>query len=379
MTEPFAVEIADETLDDLRTRLGRTRWPDEIEGIGWEDGVDRSYLQELVDYWRERFDWREQEERLNEFDNYRATVDGVGIHFVHECGERDDSTPLLLLHGWPSSFVQMLDIVPLLTRPSEYGADTAKSFDVVVPSLPGYGFSDRPTRRGMSVARIADLFHLLVTEELGYERYAGRGSDIGAGVLIQLGLAHPDSLVGIHLSGTNPRVDESLIPDDPTEDEVEFLENAERWMRDEAAYAMEQATKPQTLAIGLNDSPAGLAAWIVEKFRTWSDNDGDVEESFTKDELLTNLTVYWATETIGSSVRLYYESARDPGEWGPPDVPTAMLMAPADMFPTPREWADRLYRIDRWTEAPSGGHFLEWEEPELVAEDLRSFFDSLSG
>ncbi|WP_266077370.1 epoxide hydrolase family protein [Haladaptatus caseinilyticus] len=377
MVEKCEIAVPEEALDDLQTRLNRTRWPDEIEDAGWEYGVNRSYLQELIDYWRGEFDWDEQEEWMNEFDQYRTSLDGFGIHFVHERGEGDESIPLLLLHGWPSSFVQMLDIVPMLTRPSNYDIDASISFDVVVPSLPGYGFSDRPTRRGMSVPHIANLFQKLMTEELGYDRYAGRGSDIGAGVLVQLGLNYPDSLIGAHFSGTNPRVDEGQIPDDPTDAEVEFLENAERWMREEAAYAMEQSTKPQTLAYGLNDSPVGLAAWIVEKFRTWSDNDGDVEDSFTKDELLTNLTIYWTTETIASSVRLYYESAHDPGEWGRLDVPTAMLMAPADMFPTPREWAERTYRIDRWREASRGGHFLEWEEPKLVADDLNSFFGSL--
>ncbi|KZN23651.1 epoxide hydrolase [Haladaptatus sp. R4] len=377
MPEATTISIDDVTLADLRDRLARTRWPDEVAGAGWEYGTNLDYLRKLVAYWKDEFDWGEQEARLNEFDQYRGDTDGVGIHFVHERGEGENPTPLLLLHGWPSTFVQMLDIVPMLTTPSEFGGNPDESFDVVVPSLPGYGFSDRPTERGMSVPRIADLFHTLMTDELGYDRYAGRGSDIGAGVLLQLGLKYPESIIGLHLSGTNPRVEAEMIPDDPTEAETEFIENAERWGWEEAAYAMEQSTKPQTLAYGLNDSPAGLAAWILEKFRTWSDNDGDVEEAFARDDLLTNLTIYWATETINSSMRLYYESVRDAGEWGRPDVPTALLMAPADMFPTPREWAERFYRIDRWTETERGGHFLEWEEPELTAEDIRAFFGSL--
>ena len=314
---------------------------------------------------------------MNRLDHFRSEIDGLGIHFVHERGEGENPTPLLLLHGWPSTFVQMLDIVPMLTTPSEFGGDSGESLDVVVASLPGYGFSDRPTEPGMSVPRIADLLHTLMSDELGYDRYGGRGSDIGAGVLLQLGLNHRNSIIGLHLSGTNPRVETEMIPDDPTDAEAEFIENAEHWGQEEAAYAMEQATKPQTLAYGLNDSPAGLAAWILEKFRMWSDNDGNVEDAFTRDDLLTNLTIYWATETINSSMRLYYESARDAGKWGRPDVPTALLMAPADMFPTPREWAERFYRIDRWTETEQGGHFLEWEEPELTAEDIRAFFGSL--
>lgn len=269
----------------------------------------------------------------------------------------------------------MLDVVPPLTDPQQYGGDPADSFDVVVPSLPGYGFSDRPTERGMSVVRTADLFEKLMTDELGYERYAARGSDLGAGVIQQLAREYPDSLIGIHVSGTNPYLRD--VPDDLTDAEREFVENAQQWSQTEMAYAMEHSSKPQTLAYGLNDSPAGLAAWIVEKFRAWSDCDGDLKSRFSNDELLTNLTIYWATATINSSIRMYYESARDPGSRARIDVPTAMLMSSKDMFPTPREWAERTYDIDRWTETSRGGHFLEWEEPELVADDVRAFFRSL--
>lgn len=372
----FDVEIPDETLEDLHDRLARTRWPDQVADAGWEYGSNLAYMRELIEYWRDDFDWREQEARINEFDHYRAEIESIGIDYMYERGEGDDPTPLVLLHGWPSTFVQMLDIIPLLTDPERHGGDSADSFDVIVPSLPGYGFSDRPSESGMSVSRIADLFNELLTNELGYERYAVRGSDLGAGVIQQLAVKYPESLIGTHQSGTNPYVQANQIPDDPTEAEQAFLENAQNWNQQEMAYAMEHSSKPQTLAFGLNDSPVGLAAWIVEKFRTWSDNDGDVEGSFRKDELLTNLTFYWATETIGSSIRLYYETARDSGQWDEMDVSTAMLMSPHDMFETLREWEERTYRVDRWTEAPRGGHFLEWEEPELVAEDIREFFRS---
>jgi pimeloyl-ACP methyl ester carboxylesterase len=222
---------------------------------------------------------------------------------------------------------------------------------------------------------MADLFDRLMTDGLGYERYATRASDLGAGVSQQLALAHPDSLIGLHHSGTNPYVGEA--PDDLTEAEQEFVANAQRWSAQEMAYAMQHSSKPQTLAYGLNDSPVGLAAWIVEKFWRWSDNGGDVETAFTKDELLTNLTIYWATGTINSSIRLYYETARNPGNWGRVELPTAMLMPSKDMFPTPREWAERSYRVDRWTEVQRGGHFLEWEDPHTLAEDLRAFFRPL--
>ncbi len=374
-TESFAVNIPQATLDDVRDRLARTRWTDEVAGAGWDYGANLAYLRELTSYWRDRFDWRTQEQAINAFPHFRAIVDGVGIHFIHQRGTGDNPLPLVLLHGWPSSFWQMLKVIPLLTDPAAHGGDAADSFDVVVPSLPGYGFSDRPAEPGMSVGRIADLCAALMAGELGYARYAARGSDLGAGVLQQLALVHPDALIGLHLSGTNPYVGQ--VPDDLTDAEKQFVANAQQWTMQEMAYAMEHSSKPQTLATGLNDSPAGLAAWLVEKFRRWSDCDGDVEARFSKDELLTNLTIYWATETINSSIRLYYETARHPGNWGRVEVPTGMLMSPKDMFPTPRAWAERSYRVERWTEIPRGGHFLEWEEPELVVEDIRAFFRPL--
>ena len=246
---------------------------------------------------------------------------------------------------------------------------------MVAASLPGYGFSDRPAEPGVGVARMAELFARLMGEELGYARYGARGSDLGAGVIGQLALARPASLLGIHVGGTNPWLGE--VPDDLSEAERQFVADARRWSQQEMAYAMEHASKPQTLAYGLNDSPAGLAAWLVEKFRAWSDCGGDLERAFAKDDLLTNLTIYWATGTINSSIRLYYESARNPGAWGRAEVPTAMAMPPRDMFPTPRAWAERTSRIDRWTVLPSGGHFPEWEVPGPLAEDIRAFFRPL--
>ena len=374
-TESFAVTISQATLDDLRDRLARTRWTDEVTGAGWDYGTNRAYLKELTRYWGDRFDWRAQERAINAFPHFRASVDGVGIHFIHERGTGEHPLPLVLLHGWPSSFWQMLKVIPLLTDPAAHGGDAADSFDVVVPSLPGYGFSDRSTEPGMGVGRIADLFARLMTDELGYARFAARASDLRAGVSQQLALAHADAVIGVHHSGTNPYVGQ--VPDDLAEEEKEFVANAQQWTMQEMAYAMEHSSKPQTLATGLNDSPAGLAAWVVEKVRRWSDCDGDIERRFSKDALLTNLTIYWATETINSSIRLYYETARHPGSWGRVEVPTGMLMSPKDMFPTPRAWVERSYNVTRWTEIDRGGHFLEWEEPELVVEDIRAFFRPL--
>ena len=373
--EPFTIEIPHAMLDDLRQRLTRTRWPDALDGVGWEYGIDQAYIQELVAYWRDGFDWRAQEARLNQLPQFRAVVDGVGIHFIRVRGQGPNPTPLLMLHGWPSSFVQMLPIIPLLTDPASHGGDANASFDVVAASLPGYGFSDRPTAPGMSVGPMAELFHSLMTETLGYERYGVRSSDLGAGVSSQLALLAPDALIGVHTGGTNPYIGE--VPPDLSPAEEQFVADAQAWMQGEMAYAMLHATKPQTLAVGLNDSPAGLASWIVEKFWRWGDHGGDLEGVFGRDALLTNLTIYWATETINSSIRLYYETVRNPGRWGASQVPTAMLMSPKDMFATPREWAERQGRVDRWTEIDRGGHFLEWEQPALVAADLRAFFGTL--
>lgn len=373
--QPFTVSVPTGTLDDLRDRLSRTRWTDEVTGAGWDYGTNRDYLQALVAHWQHDFDWRAQEAAINAFAHFRADVQGTNVHFIHERGTGPNPIPLLLLHGWPGSFVQMLRIIPLLTRPPANSSDDAVSFHVVAASLPGYGFSDRPAEPGMSVARMASVFHELMTDQLGYDRFAVRGSDLGAGVLGQLALTYPGSLIGTHQGGTNPWFGD--VPDDLSAAEQAFVANAQRWSQEEMGYAMEQSSRPQSLAYALNDSHAGLAAWIVEKFRRWSDCDGDVEHVFGKDDLLTNLTIYWATETIGSSIRLYYESARNPGAWGQADVPNAMAMPPDDMFPTPREWAEHSTRIDRWTELSRGGHFPEWEVPEELAADIRAFFGGL--
>lgn len=373
--QPFAVRVPQATIDDLRERLGRTRWPDSVAADDWGYGTNPAYLRELAGYWRDGFDWRAQEAALNRFPQFRAEVEGVGLHFVHVRGQGANRVPLLLLHGWPSSFVQMLPIIPLLTDPASHGGDPGDAFDVVAASLPGYGFSDRPTAPGMSVGPMAGLFHGLMTGVLGYERYGVRASDLGAGVSGQLALLAPAAVIGVHTGGTNPYIGE--VPADLSAAEREFVANAERWTREEMAYAMVHASKPQTLAFGLNDSPAGLASWIVEKFWRWGDHGGDLDGVFGRDALLTNLTVYWATETINSSIRLYYETVRNPGQWGRSEVPTALLMSGKDMFPTPRAWAERQGRVDRWTEIDRGGHFLEWEQPELVARDLREFFRPL--
>ena len=381
--EPFRIEVADEVLDDLRDRLRRTRWPDAIPGMGWEQGTDLDELRELVEHWAGAFDWRARERELNGFAHFRASVGGLGIHFVHERARDAGAVPLVLTHGWPSTFLELLPLVPLLTDPGAHGLP-GPSFDVVIPSLPGYGFSDRPRRAGLGTRAIAPLWHELM-RGLGYERYGAHGTDFGAGVSTFMALDDPDPLVGLHLSFLE--VPPYLGPGSRPLSAAEraYAADYDAWAAREHAYADLQATKPQTLGYGLNDSPAGLAAWLVEKWRSWSDSGGDVEARFGRDLLLATLTVYWATETITSSMRMYFDDRRYLVPLGPDDrvaVPTAMAVFANEHVPEgrpPREWAERIYDVRRWTEMPRGGHFPALEEPELLARDIAAFFGERQG
>ena len=372
--QPFRVDVPQATLDDLRGRLARTRWTDEIEGAGWDYGTHLGYLKELTDYWRDGFDWRAREAELNSFDQFRAEIDGFGVHFVHERGKGPEPMPILLLHGWPDSFYRFHKMIPMLTDPARFGGDPADSFDVVVPSLPGFGFSDRPRERGWDQEQDAALFHRLMSEVLGYERYAAHGGDGGSPISQTLARSHPESVVGIYLTDIGYDKAAQLDPSTFSEAEQRYMNALEQWSFEEGGYVMIQGTRPQTLGYGLNDSPAGLAAWIVEKFRAWSDCDGDVERSHSKDELLTNITIYWVTQTINPSIRTYYEGMHS---WSQPatrvEVPVGMALFPKD-DPPPRELAERFFNVRRWTEMPRGGHFAAIEVPGLLVEDVRAFF-----
>lgn len=367
----YTINIGPDVIDDLTTRLEATRFPDSLTDPDWGYGTNPDYLKKVVRYWARNFDWAAQQERLNEFAHYRTKIDGSGLHFIHETSDAEDAVPVLVLHGWPSSFVQMTEIIPMLTDPDADG----QAFHVVVPSLPGYGFSDQPSEPGMSVGPIGELLHALMVE-LGYDRYVIRATDLGAGVMSQMAIAHPDAVIATHTSGTNPFL-QGDVPDDLSNAEQEFIDNAQNWMQQEMAYAMMHSSKPQTLAPALNDSPAGLASWILEKFWKLTDHDGDLETVISRDDLLTNLTIYWATQTIGSSVRLYAETVRNPGNWGAAQAPNAHLQFSGDMFPTPKEWVERQGAVARWNEHDRGGHFPEWEHPDLVAADLREFVAGL--
>jgi microsomal epoxide hydrolase len=377
---PFTIAVPDSVLVDLDARLSRTRLPDAGPGAPWEYGTDRAYLERLLAYWRDGFDWRAQERSLNELDHFLTTIEGVDVHFVHERSPNPDAIPLLLTHGWPGSFVEFMGLVGPLTDPAAYGGDPADAFHVVIPSLPGFGFSGKPTVPGFSPEKMADVLAALM-ERLGYERYGAQGGDWGAIIGRSLAGNHPDHVIGLHSNfmsgGPPPGVS------DPNEGvpEAELALRSERTeaFAEGSAYQAIQGTKPQTLGYGLNDSPAGLAAWIVEKFHGWSDNDGNVESAFTRDQILTNITLYWVTESIASSTRIYYESRHTPSARPVRyvEVPTGVAVFPKEIYFTPRRWAEARYNVVRWTMMPRGGHFAALEEPELLLEDVRAFFRDL--
>jgi len=379
--KPFKIHVSDSVLKDLRERLARTRWPDAIPGTGWEYGADLDYMKELVDYWLTKFDWRKQESTLNRFQHFRAKVDGFGIHFIHEMGKGPNPLPLVITHGWPGSFAEMVKIIPLLTDPAAHGGDPADAFDVVVPSMPGYGFSDRSSQRGMNVFRFAELWVELMNG-LGYQRFGAQGGDFGAGVSTALGLYHPKHVIGLHLNyipgSYRPFLEKGT--DELSEIEKQFLAEDEKWYAEEGGYCHVQLTHPQSVSFGLNDSPVGLAAWIVEKFRAWGDCGGEVERRFSKDELLTNVMIYWATETIASSNRLYFEARRRPMHFQKGQrvaMPCGIAHFPKEAPFPPREWIERGYNVQLWSDLPRGGHFPALEEPQLLVEDIRAFFHPL--
>ncbi len=377
--EKFHIQVEEKVLNDLRAKLGQVRWPDQMDGAEWEQGTELSYLQSLVAYWRDSFNWRQQEAELNRLAHFRSEVDGLSIHFIHERGVGPSPLPIILTHGWPDSFTRYQKVIPLLTDPASHGGDPMDSFDVIVPSIPGFGFSSRPNQRGVNSFQVAELWEKLMTKELGYQRFAAAGGDIGSGVTRYLAAAHPELLVGIHLTDIGILRD-LLAPSgrtDLSEEELLYKSRATEWIAREGAYMSLQSTKPQTLAYGLSDSPVGLAGWIVEKFRAWSDCGGDLGRSFTKDELLTNIMIYWLTGTIGSSTRMYYENSHTLPPLGHIDVPTGIALFPADILLPPQECAERRLNIARWTTMPRGGHFAAMEEPELLADEIRAFFRPL--
>jgi epoxide hydrolase len=370
--ETFAVHVDEAVLEDLRQRLVRTRFPDRIKDSGWEHGVSVDYLAELVGYWRDSYNWRAEEARLNSLDHFKTTIDGQQIHFVHARSPHPEARPLLLTHGWPGSFVEFLDVIPRLTDPEAHGGDPGDAFHVIAPSLPGYGFSEPPRSPGWDVARIARAFVELV-ERLGYSRYLAQGGDWGAQVTTWMGGLDPEHCAAIHLNmapGIPPK-----DPDSLTEEERADLAAMKQFAAEESGYANEQGTKPQTVGMALNDSPAGLLGWIVEKLRTWSDCGGRLENCFTRDQIITNVMVYWVTQTSASAARLYWET-RHTATGAPPfvTVPTGVARYPKEVLRWPRSWVERQCNVVRWQHMAQGGHFPAMEQPALFVDDLREFF-----
>lgn len=369
---PFQISVAENALDDLKVRLGDTRFPQALDDVGWDYGIEAGFLRRLVRYWGESFDWRAAEVRLNGFAQFTDEIDGQSVHFVHVKGQGERSVPLLLTNGWPSNFVELLPLVPLLTRQVD-----GVSFDIVIPSLPGFGFSGKPVAPGMNLTKVAPLWAELMSR-LGYQRFMISGSDLGAGAEMVLVKSVPERIIGAHYSSVFWGF---ARPDEPTPEEAAYFRSVDHWSFAEGAYAMIQGTKPATLAVGLNDSPAGLAAWIGEKYQSWNEPSRPAETAFALDDLCTILSVYWFGQTIGSSVRLYREafSDFDLTKPAPPHrVPHGIYLAPGDN-PAPRAWGDRhVQNIVRWTEAKAGGHFPALEFPEQFAADIRGFHGQIA-
>lgn len=371
---PYVVRVAEDVLVDLRRRIASTRWPDQLEGVGWDYGAPLEVVQELARYWCEEYDWRRAEVALNGFPHFATTIDGANIHFIHARSPEPDAFPLVVSHGWPGSVVEFLDIIEPLRDPRSHGADPSQAFHVVCPSLPGYGFSGPTRSRGWDVRRTGRAFATLMGR-LGYARYGAQGGDWGSLISQWIAREDPEHCAAIHLNllFTSPPADGAAAELDPAEQAA--LARSAEYQASGSGYAQIQGTKPQTLAYGMHDSPVALLAWIAEKFQAWTDCAGVIENAVSRDALLTNVTVYWVTQTSNSSFRMYYESMQG-GNLLPPSIPVPVGVAsfPMEILASPRRWCEQAYDVVHWTDMPRGGHFAAMEEPELLVGDLRAFF-----
>lgn len=384
VAEQFHIDIPESALIDLQERLKQTRWPDELNESGWEYGTNLGYLKELVQYWQHDFDWRDGERKLNKWPQYRVTIDGQMIHFIH-IKRNLQALPIILTHGWPDSFMRFDKLVTMLAEPEAFGGNSSDAFNVVVPSLPGFAFSE-PLDSAGSLFNIHNLWAKLMTDVLGYDKFVAHGGDWGSIITEHLARTHSRHVLGIHLTDV-PFLHNFQKPDDLSEAEKKFMDESEQHQMKEGAYAMIQGTRPHTLAAGLSDSPAGLAAWILEKFYSWSDCKGNIETRFTKDQLLTNISLYWHTQTVPSSFKPYYDTLHASAftwigekikEWtGSSSVPTGFVTFAKENAHLPREWAERFFNVQRWTTFPRGGHFSALEEPKVLAHELVEFFRTL--
>ncbi len=385
MIEPFTVATPDAVVADMKARLDRSRAANDFANDDWGYGTNGRYLAALVDYWRTDYDWRHHEALINRYAHFRTVIDGMSIHFIHEKGKGVRPMPLILNHGWPCTFWSFQKIIGPLTDPAAYGGDPADSFDVIIPSLPGYGFSTPLTTAGVTFSHTADLWVTLMRDRLGYDRFAVQGGDWGGMVGAQLGHKYADHVIGLHLNSMaylHTLSGQTLPPLEYAPDERAWMERTRHFYEHGNAYMQVQSTKPQTLAFAMNDSPIGLCAWLLEKYRSWSDCGGDIERRFSKDDLITNTMLFWITESFGTSARYYYEGKHNP--WWPAhdrmpvvEVPTAIAIFPEEVALRPRLWAERYYNLRRWTKFSAGGHFPAMEEPDLLVGDLREFFGVL--
>ena len=371
-TNPFRIAVPDDDLDDLRRRLAGTRWPEPECVDDWSQGIPLDYTRELAAYWAHGYDWRAREALLNRFDQFTTDIDGLDIHFIHQRSPHDDALPLIITHGWPGSIVEFHKVIEPLTDPTAHGGRAEDAFHVVCPSLPGYGFSGKPARTGWGIGKVADAWETLMTR-LGYDRYGAQGGDWGAAVTTTIGRnGDRNHCAGIHLN--MPVAFPPAGMNKPTPEEQAALQAMEHYQQWDSGYSKQQSTRPQTLGYGLVDSPAGQLAWIVEKFWSWMDCDGHPENVLTKDELIDNVMMYWATASAASSARMYWESFRFFGEFGRVELPTGIAAFPKEIFRAPRHWCEAMYNVTHWTAMPRGGHFAAFEQPELFVDDVRAFF-----
>src|SRR5438477_132327 len=377
--QQFELKVSDAAIADLKTRLGLTRFPDAAPGEPWAYGTSVDYVRDLVSYWKDSFDWRAQEAALNEFPQFKVPLHDIDLHYLHVPGVGPKPYPLMLMHGWPCSVFEFLDIIPRLADPARFGGDAKDAFTVIAPSLPGYGLSFKPGQKRFVLQDIADCLHDLMTEILGFQKFAAQGGDWGAGVASLIGQKYPSSVCGIHLNLLFAPRDK--ITGGNSESETRYSERLAHWLKEETGYQQIQGTKPQTLAFGLTDSPAGLAAWIAEKFQSWSDNDGVPENAIARDRMLANVALYWFTGAIGSSFWPYYGRLHTPWPVSakrPITVPTGYAAFPKEIVRPPRSIASKAYTdIRRWTEMKKGGHFAAMEQPEALAHEIREFFRPL--
>ena len=375
MIKPFKVEISNEILQNINSKVKNYQWHEMPDDGGWDYGTNLDYMKEFAEYWSSKFDWKKTEEKINKFKNFKTNIDGIDIHFIHEKGSGSNPKPLLLNHGWPGSIVEFLDIIDQLAHPENYGGNIKDSFDVIVPSLPGYGFSGRPSRP-IGPRKMASIFNSLMTNSLGYEKYISQGGDFGGTICTWLAYDFPESLLGIHINILITR-----HPDGPqTKEEIEWQERFKVEQRIEDGYRTQQSTKPQTLSYAMMDSPVGVAAWMIEKMRGWSDiKDGNIESVYSKDILLSNIMLYLVTKTFNTSTWIYYGRREEGGRSLPKDhlplkVPTAIAKFPKEYLEwAPRSYVERIYNVKQWTNMPAGGHFAALEKPDLLIKDIREF------